>query len=106
MKSITTYPIIKRDYLNRIVWTKNSETNEIIRDFWGETNSIKIIYRKYHNDYVIDIYDKNSNHIIEIRKNAKILSLKENFTIEKEKINFKIDEELCSEWNNKLNKKI
>lgn len=106
MKNSTEYPIVRRDHLNRVVWTKNSQTNEIVRDFWGETNVVKIIYRKYNNDYVIDIYDKNSNHLFEITKNTKSIKMKEGFTMNKKEISFKIQEETCLEWSKKLNKKI
>ena len=106
MSSELNYPITKTDRLNRVFWQKNSSTNEIFRDFWGDSNRVKIIYRKFNNDYTIDLYDCNSKFIGQYSINGFEFNLEDSFVVKKQNISFKINNDLCIFLEQKLNKSI
>lgn len=93
-------PIVKLDKLGRKIYTKNSSTNEVFIDYWGDSQSVKIIYRVYGGDVVINAYDTKNSNILEISDRLYI-DLPD-FNLSRQNFYFGVKESIFEQWDKKL----
>jgi hypothetical protein len=93
------YPVIKKDYLGRIIYIKWNDSLRIVNKYYGETNTIKIKYRYLNEDVHLEIFDKNNHTIGSYQMNNFFFEIGGKIKIRKNKLVFIVENSLLKQWN-------
>jgi hypothetical protein len=99
------YPLTKTDHLGRRIYVDWNGAERSIYKYWGDTKSIKIKYRLYHDDASFDAYDKNGTNIISYSSGVLDLRLPRFWTDNQGELFFYIERSRITKWKNICTKK-
>lgn len=105
------YPKYKKDSLGRVHSTEWSDSKATIKKYWGDTNTIKLIYTIYGNienprEFDVDGFDSKGQSIITYSTVRGVVVTIPGFSLEnKNNIRFSISGDNMSKWKNILKNK-
>jgi hypothetical protein len=100
------YPETKFDNLGRRIYVDWNGAERSIYRYWGDTKSVKIKYRLYHDDASFDAYDKNGKNILSYSSGVLEVRLPRFWTSSNGDISFTAERSRMIKWKNICSKKI